>query len=172
MNVIEIENELIENFKNEFYSKLGYYPVVLTESGEVCFKKVMSLEQLADLFEDVMPSLYGKKLGLRSKKSVRILVEIRCIFVYLARCLGYKLKAIAKFLNRHHSTIIYNEELFHNMLSTNLMFRKTFEHVFLHIRNNYNPNDELSTMVYFNKAWHQSQSIILSGLLPHEDKAH
>lgn len=169
MDNVLLEKQLIEKFKIEFYDKLGYYPIVITDREITENKKLMSLYELECLFENILPSLYGKKMTIGSKNRNRPIVELRAIYVFLARCMGYRLIDIATYMQKHHASIIHYEDLFANLMSTSEEFRILFEKVYTHVKQNHESHDELSTMVYFNKVWNKSKSIILSGLLQVED---
>lgn len=158
-----LKKQLIDNFTKLFYSQLGYYPIVITRDDKDINKPLMTLEQLECHFNTFMElNQFYHKLNLKSKKRVRKLVEIRIIFCYLARMMGYKLEYLGAYLNKHHSTVIYNLVAFNNLMQTSEEFRFKFKEIITYIKTNYEPHDELPAMVYFNKVWSESKPTILS----------
>ena len=137
---IEVEKELITKFLEEFHLKLGYHPTVLSRHYSNVEEKptVLTLKELRDSFSPFLPIQYGKKHNLNSKLRIRPLVDLRFIFVYLARKMGYKLYEIGKELNnRDHSTILYNLKAFRNQYETDESFRLLYHKVINHIKNKY-----------------------------------
>ena len=132
-----LEGRLIEKFKNEFYEKLGYYPVVITKISEHDPQgfKMMNLDELKGYFTPFLPKLYGKVLKLDGKNRKRDIVELRHIFTFLARKLGYSFTSIGEFLgDRDHTTIINNVRMFNNLIETDPKFRKKYNDILEHIK--------------------------------------
>lgn len=134
---ILLENKLIEKFREEFYEKLGYYPTVITKTinkGQQEFK-MMSLKELKTYFDPFLPVIYGKRTPLDSKSRKRELVELRHIFSYIARKMGFSLLTIGQFLNnRDHSTIINNLRVFDNLIQTDPDFREKYNIILQYIK--------------------------------------
>ena len=122
------EKKLIETFLQNFHDKMGYYPIVLTNK-DLKNKPVniLSLEKLESHFEPYLPKVYGKKLSLSSKARIREIVELRQVFCFISRSMGFSLKTIGNFLgNRDHTTIIHNVRTFHDMMQTNSYYKEKY----------------------------------------------
>ena len=159
----DLEKQLIENFKSDFYEKMGYYPIVLTKDYKNCGETVFTLEHLEKYFIKFCPrNRLNKIISLRSRNREKETVEVRSIFMYFARALNYKLGDIGKYLNMHHSTVIHNLQTFGDRMQTSPTFREKFTEIFEHIKTNYQPNDYIPAMEYFDQVWHQSRPTILS----------
>lgn len=122
------EKQLIEGFLDSFYKKMGYYPTVVTkEDLEDRSLNLLSLEELETYFEPYLPILRGKILKLSTKMRVREIVELRQMFCFIARSIGFSLKTIGIFLgNRDHTTIVHNVKAFHNMMDTDSTYRDRY----------------------------------------------
>ena len=164
----KIENQLIEEFVNKFYEKVGYKPTVLTDiMNNACGPPPMTLAKLASYFDEELPVIHGKTIKLTSKSRYRTLVELRCIFCHIARYMGYTFSAIAHYLFRDHTTIIHNVNTFNNLYDTDNLFKRKYFTILNKMRNNYEP----PVMDDADKAQDQSQSNIFLGLLQREDPA-
>lgn len=148
-----LESRLVEKFKLEFYEKLGYYPIVITKITDQQTQelKMMSLEELKACFTPFLPRLYGKVLKLDAKSRKREIVELRHIFTFIARKLGYSFTFIGAFLNkRDHTTIINNLRMFNNLIETDPEFRNKYNNILKHIKKTTNespamePSDTVS----------------------------
>ena len=160
----KVQEELfIREFKEKFYERFSYIPVVIPvkENLEPA-KPIMTLEELENYFTPFLPKIMGRIQSLRSKYRYRDIVYLRFIFTHFARKMGYTTMVIGKYLNRHHTSILHYAEAFKNEIDTSEHFREKFQNVFTYIKNNYNSDDKLSAMVYFNKVWNQSKPAILS----------
>jgi hypothetical protein len=157
----KLEKKLVTEFKDMFYEKMGYYPIVLVKNrtqgdGGI---PVMSLDALKSVFEPFLPFINERPISLDSKLRNREIVELRCIFCYLARTMKYNLNDIGRFLgNRDHTTIIYNVNTFNNLVETNEVFRAKYFTILNYIREQH----ESSVMDNINQVQHQPQSDILS----------
>jgi hypothetical protein len=133
----KLEKKLISEFKDLFYEKMGYYPIVLTTSkvqGDTSIP-VMSLESLRKMFDPFLPTKFEKKIPLESKLRDRTIVELRSIFCHMARSMKYNLSAIGEFLGkRDHTTIIYNVKAFNDLVETNESFRLKYFTILKYIR--------------------------------------
>lgn len=158
---LHMEKKLIDDFKEVFYNKVGYYPTIITkvktDSGE--FIPRMSLEMLADYFTPFLPTRGGFVLNLKSKSRFRPLVELRNIFCLLSRLMGYNLTQIGEFLgNRDHTTVIHNISSCKNLLETNDPFREKYLQIITHIKQNH----ESPIMDYVDQIQCESESALLS----------
>jgi chromosomal replication initiator protein len=75
------------------------------------------LECIANLYDITSADILGK-----SRKAH--ISEARMIFIYLMRHLGYSTTYLGEFLNRDHTTMIYNTRTFDNRYKYDVMFRK------------------------------------------------
>jgi hypothetical protein len=133
----KLEKKLITEFKDVFYEKLGYYPIVLTKpktQGDTSIP-VMSLESLKKMFDPFLPYRFERPIPLDSKLRERDIVELRSIFCYLARSMKYNLTSIGEFLGkRDHTTIIHNVNAFSDLVETNEAFRLKYFTILKYIR--------------------------------------
>ena len=138
----KLERKLIEEFRIEFFDKLGYYPVVLSKyEQEILGEKYMSLEKLSSYFEPFLPTKYDKKITLVSKWRYRELVELRCMFCFLAKEMKYSLSTIGEFLSkRDHTTVIHNIRVFNNLMDTSDPFRDKFRTILNYIKQQQSQN--------------------------------
>jgi hypothetical protein len=137
---LQLEKKLIEQFKQTFYDKLGYEPMVLTkvqiDTDE--YLPILSLDNLQAMFEPFLPMKYDRKLTLQSKHRYRELVELRNIYCYMARVMGYSLIMIGQSLgNRDHTTVIHNVCCFKNLMETNEPFRQKYLAILTYIKQQY-----------------------------------
>lgn len=160
----KMEKELIDNFLESFYQKLGYYPVVITNDNQVQTKdssNIMSLKDLASYFEPFLVEVDGEKLPLNSKNRKRNVVELRFIFCHMARTMRYSLNNIGDFLDRDHSTIMYGLECFDALMHTDSDFKKKFIKISNHIKK----NNESQALEYIDKVEYKPEPSLLAGLL-------
>lgn len=80
------------------------------------------LECLANLYDITSADILGK-----SRKAH--ISEARMIFIYLMRHLGYSTTYLGEFLNRDHTTMIYNTKTFDNRYKYDVMFRKKVDNM-------------------------------------------
>ena len=157
----KLEKKLITEFKDYFYDKLGYYPIVLTTrnvQGDTSIP-TMSLESLRNMFEPFLPYKFERPVPLASRLRERSIVELRCIFCHLARTMKYSLTDIGSFLgNRDHTTVIHNVNAFTDLVQTNEPFRLKYFTILKYIREQHEP----PTMDNVNQVQHQPQSDLLS----------
>jgi len=158
------EEKVVKEFQTKFYETYGYTPVVLPPD----YKKkpretpIITLDQLHEVFEPYRPNRLGKKISLRGKDRYREIVDLRIIFAFLATELGYTLEEIGKSLgNRDHSSIIHYIKTFNNVIETSEPFQKLYSIIINILKSKYYRNDELSTMVYFNKIQCQPEPAVL-----------
>lgn len=134
-----LEKKLIDEFKEKFYEKVGYQPIVLTkllvDENSI---PLMSLEQLGEYFEPFLPNLFGKQLSLSSKVRKREIVELRMIFCHLARNMKYTCTSIGQFIGpRDHTTVLHNINTFKNLIETSEPFREKYEKILTHIKHSH-----------------------------------
>lgn len=156
-----LEKRMVEQFKKSFYEKMGYTPVVLTRvyyKGSDEYMPMMTLESLEQHFEDFLPERYGEKLKLSAKCRLRPLVEVRNIFCYMARQMGYSLVTIGQYLgNRDHTTVIHNVATCRNLLETDENFQVKYARILKTIKSFY----ESSALDLFDQVQHQPEPAVL-----------
>jgi chromosomal replication initiation ATPase DnaA len=135
---VDLQSELIEEFINMFEEKIGYRPVVIANVKENDSKfhlKVVSLEQLKQYFEPFLPKLHGKRLTLSNQSRIRDLVELKQMYVYFAKSMGYKYVHIGRALGqRDHSTAVHSMKVFNNLMHTNYLFKEKFDTIYEYIK--------------------------------------
>ena len=142
----KLQQSLIQDFMENFYKELGYYPTVITKYNNIENKdglKILTLDELKSYFTPHLPKMYGKTVSLESKHRIRALVELRYIFFFLARSMRYNLKDIGQFLGgKDHTTIIHGITTFRNRYETDDMFRELYYKIINKIKQDH----ESSTM--------------------------
>lgn len=146
-----LEKKLIDQFKEDFFKKFEYYPVVLTKINLVMDEEnsypLMSLEQLESYFTPFLPVKHSKIIQLKHKIRIREITELRSIFCYLARNMKYSLKTIGEYLNgRDHTTVIHSINTFKDLIETCGTFREKYYRVLDHIKQINNIEDGSSIM--------------------------
>lgn len=156
---VQLEKKLIDEFKQKFYEKLGYEPVVFTQVETSPYAiPMMSLQQLAEYFEPFLPYLYDKKLTLFCKSRKREVVELRMMYCFLARMMKYKLETVGQILGgRDHTTVMHNVTSFTNLMETNDQFRVKFFEILNHIKENH----ESPNMDQLDQTQHKPEPVIL-----------
>lgn len=127
---LKTQKELIETFVEEFNKRLGYRPVVITKTAQDASPAVelISLRELKEYFNPFLPTTQaGKKIPLEAKSRINELVELRHMYFYLARNMGYKLVAIARSLNKlDHTTVVHGLRTFHNLMEVDERYKTKF----------------------------------------------
>ena len=136
---LRLEKKLIDKFKEDFFNKFEYYPVVLTKVNLITDQSdrapLMSLEQLESYFTPFLPTRYNKVLHLKQKIRVREITELRSIFCFLARNMRYSFKSIGEYLNgKDHTTVIHSINCFKNLIETCDIFREKYFKIIEHIK--------------------------------------
>ena len=161
----KIEKELIKEFLDKFYEKVGYRPIVITDTLTDESGPPMTLDDLASVFIPYLPEINKVTYGLKSKSRYRPLVELRCIFCYLGKAMGYTLISLGRYLNRDHTTIMHNINTFNDLNATNDLFKIKYLKIVSSIKDRY----ESSIMDNIDQTQNKSKSDILFGLLQRED---
>lgn len=157
----KIENELIKEFTDVFYEKLGYYPRVITKA-KINIKNSIDLSELEKYFQPFIDTLVGKGIALSSKNKTRRLSELRFMFFHIAKKYKYTLTEIGQFCGkRDHTTIIHGLKMFQILFKADCIFNKTYSEILNKIKENY----ELSTMENSNQVENKSESALFSKLL-------
>jgi len=146
-----LEKKIIDKFKEEFFAKFEYYPVVLTKINLVDEESdrtpLISLEQLEGYFTPFLPIRQNKVINLRHKIRIREITELRSIFCFLARNMKYSLKSIGHYLNgRDHTTVIHSVNCFKDLIETCPVFREKYYKVLDNIKKINNITDESPIM--------------------------
>jgi len=159
-NPLTKEDKLIKEFKIKFFNELGYEPTVLATSNlkldEDKYIKVMSLEKLKECFNPFLPSNKGIFIELNGKTRKNNIVELRVIFSFISRSMGYVLSDIGKFLKKDHSTIIHSINNFKNWIEVDPCFRDKYNTILKHIYTIQNFTNESSTLEHTNQMECQS----------------
>jgi hypothetical protein len=164
-----MEQKLIDEFKQKFYEKLGYYPMVVTKvgSGEDLLP-IMALHELEEIFEPYLPTISGKRLSLRDKARNREIVELRQIFCSIARQMKYSLKSIGSHVGgRDHTTVIHNTTTCNHLVETDEQFKIKYLTIIKRIKEKYEP----APMDVMHQEQYQPKSDILSEFVPEKYKA-
>lgn len=110
----------VDMFKVSFKLKYGITPYVSINTkghynGKLC------LEELLDIVNKVFEVHVGVKYqdGVFSQSRKREVVTYRHAFCKISYSLGYKLKAIAEFINKNHATVIHSIRNVDNLLKSN-----------------------------------------------------
>ncbi len=152
-----LEKKLIEEFKQKFYDKLGYRPIIVTKvtitEQEIA---LLSLDDLVKCFDRHLPKNKNKKvLSLKSKVRKRQLADLRRIFCAIARSMGYTFMQIGRFLGkRDHSTIMHSVKSFKILFETDESFKTLYFTILNTIANTHGT----SIMEHFDPTQHQSKS--------------
>jgi hypothetical protein len=138
LTVIEqVENQMVSEFKEEFFKTMGYYPVVVTKQNVNDEEHVplMTLDKLQEYFEPFLPVIHDIKYSLKTKRRFREIVVLRMMFVFIAKKWGYSYTRIAKFLNyADHTTPIHAYQMFVDIYSVDVSFREHYQQVVNHIK--------------------------------------
>lgn len=168
---MQMERKLVENFKQLFYSKLGYYPEVLTKNYIECRESLpprISLEELEECFVPFLPKLGGTVVKLTSKLRKREIVELRHMYFHMAKEIGFSLVSIGEHIgNRDHTTVIHGIKSFKSLYETDDTYRKKYNMIFNHIKKLY----DTPVMEYAHQTQAESESSLFSGLLQTENQA-
>ena len=138
----KVEHDLITEFVNRFYDKVGYYPTVITnhritDDGIV----TLTLPELEKYFEPYLPTIFNKKSTLGTKDRSRGIVELRCIFFFIARSMRYGLKHLGTYMGgRDHTTVIHGVNTFRNLYETDPLFRDKYYLIINQIKKDYEPS--------------------------------
>lgn len=133
---LDLEKRLIEDFRQDFFSQLGYFPIVSTEIRQKNLElPLLNLNDLEAVFYICFPEILNKPNLLKKKDRRRELVDIRCLFSHFARVMTYKLSVIGKFLgDKHHTTILHYTVLFQNQMDTNPYFVESYNKVYSYLK--------------------------------------
>ena len=138
----KVEHDLIKEFLTKFHDKVGYYPTVITnhritDDGII----TLTLPELEKYFEPHLPTFYKKKIRLDSKYRYRPIVELRCIFFFIARSMRYNLKQLGEYVGgRDHTTVIHGVNTFRNLYETDPLFRNKYYLIINQIKKDYEPS--------------------------------
>ena len=133
-----LEKKLIDQFIETFNEKLGYKPIVITNTTGIATEDsipLMSLETLKHYFRPFLPTVHGKLKELSCRERVREIVELRNIFCFIGKKMGYSLKNIGLVIgDRDHTTVIHDIRSFNNLMETNQMYREKYITILNHIK--------------------------------------
>lgn len=122
-------------FQRDFFEKFGIYAEVQLKEPEYTLNILSDTDRELQIIKQVLnsriPVYLSKKynsISCRIRK--REIVELRMIFMKLAREKGLKLKEIARECNiSDHSTVIYGCETVHNLLQTDPSFLERYNSI-------------------------------------------
>lgn len=140
---LKTELHLVNEFMKSFYEALNYYPTVVTKNNRMHNKddlKIVNLETLQTYFEPFLPTQYGKKLNLSARNRTRYLVELRFIYFFVARSMGYNVVTIAKSIKMDHTSVLHGLNTFRNLYETHDPFRQKYIKIINYIKLNYEPS--------------------------------
>lgn len=156
-----LEGKLVEEFKKKFYEKLGYEPIVYvgtrlkTENDKEVL--TMSLNELKDCFTPFLPIYRGVPVELHTKLRKRELVDLRVIFSFIAKTMGYILEDIGDILGKQdHTTVIHSINNFKNWIAIDPSFRDKYNLILNYIVTIQNKNNESPTLEHTDQMEHQS----------------
>jgi hypothetical protein len=138
----KLENQLIKEFLDKFYEKVGYYPTVvtnnkITDDGVI----VLTLTELEKYFEPYLQTRSGRSMRLGSKDRTRYLVELRCIFFFIGRSMRYGLKQLGVYMgDRDHTTVMHGVSTFRDLYDTDPAFRSKYYTIINEIKKDYEPS--------------------------------
>lgn len=130
-----LANKLIREFVDNFKKQTGLNVAIrfndnefldmisLDESKEKL--PVISLNILQDIILKSMPYPISEQ-QFKSRDRSREFVDARIIFTHVARRLSFKYAYIGKYLNRDHTTIIYQNKRCDNLLDTDPSFTSIY----------------------------------------------
>jgi hypothetical protein len=167
----QLEKKLIDQFRENFFEKLGYYPTVMTGakvSSDIVIP-FMHLSTLKECFDPFLPEIGGFTYNLDSRSRCRELVELRSIYCYLGRQMRYSLDTIGKSVgDRDHTTVINSLRNFNDLMDTDEQFRQKYSAIVTYIKKVY----ESSVMAKLDQIQRESEPAVLPGLMPIQDQAH
>lgn len=133
----KLEKQLIKEFIDKFYTKIGYRPVVITEGGKDNDGSIiLTLNELETYFKPFLAEIGNKKLSTKSR--VRSLVELRHIFCAIARTMGYSYKYIGSFIGgKDHTTVIHGIRSFNNLYQTDERIKGIYLTILNNIKSKY-----------------------------------
>jgi hypothetical protein len=136
-----MEKKLIDNFKSRFFEKMGYYPGVITRSMDERDKEALptiTLQELEEQFKPFLPRYNGSTTHLKARSRKKEIVELRHMFCYMARKLGYSLCTIGEYLaGRDHTTVMHSVTTFQNLFETDESFRNRYKMIYNFIQLDY-----------------------------------
>lgn len=158
---ISLEGKLVEEFKKKFFEKLGYEPIVhvgtrlKTEDDKEVL--TMPLNELKDCFTPFLPIYKEVPVSLHSRLRKTDLVELRVIFSFIAKNMGYILEDIGDILGKQdHTTVIHSINNFKNWIAIDPNFRYKYNKILNHIVTIQNKNNESSTLEHTDQMEYQS----------------
>ena len=165
----QLEKKLIDDFKAQFFKKMGYYPLVVTKinTDNDEYLPIISLQNLEEIFYPFLPVKLNSKVPLSSNRRYREVVELRNIFCAIARMMKYTTTYIGEYLgHRDHTTVLHNTNTFNDLIETCSQFREKYLQIIKLIKLKYN---DTSIMDDLDQEQFKSESSIFFGLLPAKD---
>lgn len=134
----ELENRMVNEFRERFYEKFEYYPVVLTRTNALAEDSnyhAIDLEELKSYFDPFLPKLSNKIVTLEMHKRIREINELRVIYCYLARTMKYSLKEVGESIGgRDHTTVRHALQNFKNWLEIDPQFQTKYTMIISYIK--------------------------------------
>jgi hypothetical protein len=123
----------------------------------------MSLEELEMKFTPFLPKTGTTVQRLKSRRRNQEIVELRHMFSFLAKKMGYSLASIANHLElRDHSTIIHGLKTFRDRYETDLDYRDRYDAINNYVKRHTKHIDESSIVDNADKAPSKSGSTLFS----------
>lgn len=146
----KLEKKLIKSFKSTFHSKMGYEPIVISRTHKEIDPdkntlndiRAVSLDVLKHWFENILPVRDGERVKIDTNRRHHDTVQMRMIFCYVARAMGYTVTSIGRALKKDHTTVVHSLQTFKDLVETNLHYRERFQQVLEYLREkskNYDP---------------------------------
>lgn len=144
-----MQKKMVTDFKNEFFRKFSYKPlIVISVPEDDHLIPQMTLNELQLYFDNFLPIINNKKILLTSKRRFREIAELRFIYCFLSRQLGFRLKEIGRSLgNKDHTTIIHSLKTFTDLMETSENFKNKYFMVFNYITEAYKSEKNESPVV-------------------------
>lgn len=130
-----LATKLIIEFQEKFYEKIGIKPIVMVSSGTGRLHK-MNLDDLLSIINEFIPKhLKSRYSDISTTCRKKELSELRNIFCYIARNMGYTLKEVGYNIGgRDHTTIIHAVRNFNNALDTDPEFQILYANIIAEIK--------------------------------------
>jgi hypothetical protein len=147
------QDELILDFQRKFYKRFGIKPKVEIEEQLAVREVTEDLEILEEIINKFIPfELIDEYKSIVNYTRKKEMIQLRMIFVMIARDSGYTFLTIAKHCGKDHSTIINSLNKGYDLLETDSEFQK------LYIKVSYSVNPNLYPHARINKPTYKTQN--------------
>lgn len=163
---------LIDRFQEEFIEKVGVKPsiyVPMLRHGSRT--RALALRDLRDEIDTFIEQDGRNPKTIASKFRYKNLLELRMIFCFIARRMGYSLKAIGAQLDgRDHTTILHTLTSFENLIHTDDRFRDLCDIVLTHLQ--LENIDGTTFICPPQQKGHNAKSVLGTMALPEQSSVH